>query len=97
VRKVLAIPFGPEAGVMRPSSRARAVDGGCCTKPSARTWSALTVTAVHGAGSAEAERGAPLLSDAFGFFDPTLRTDPVSPPGDCLCNSHDDEEARVRS
>jgi hypothetical protein len=44
--------------------------GGCCTKPSSRSWAALAVTAVEGAGSAEAEQSAPWSSDDLRVFRP---------------------------
>ena len=58
--------------------------GGSCDtmrlrmKPPTRTCTALAVTAVESAGSAEAQQSAPLT---FGTFDHTLRTDPVRPSG----------------
>lgn len=47
-------------------------------KPPTRTCTALAVTAVESAGSAEGQQSAPLT---FGTFDHTLRTDPVRPSG----------------
>jgi hypothetical protein len=44
--------------------------GGCCTKPSTKTWAALAVTVAEGAGSAEAGQGAPRASGTLAAFSP---------------------------
>src|SRR5664280_1311205 len=40
----LALPVSRRCGGLSPRWRACAPDGGCCTKPSARTWAAFAVT-----------------------------------------------------
>jgi hypothetical protein len=62
----------------RPSTTPLAFDGGCCTKPSAKTWAALAVTVAEGPSCAEAGQGAPRTSETTcRFFEPALRKAPV--------------------
>jgi hypothetical protein len=62
--------FRGKAVVPTDTLSAIALDGGCCTKPSAKTWAALAVTVAGGAGSAEAGQGVPRPSDDFRLFRP---------------------------
>jgi hypothetical protein len=54
------------AGLVRTLARS----GGCCTKPSAKTWAAPAVTVAERARSAEAGQGAPRASDDLWLFRP---------------------------
>ncbi len=65
-----ALAIADEAATSGVPPGAAAGRRSCCTKPSAGTWAALTVTAVQGAGSAEAVQGAPRLSDDLRIFRP---------------------------
>src|SRR5205823_33130 len=48
-----------KAGVLAAKLETLATDGGCCTKPSAKTWAARAVTAADGPESVEAGQGSP--------------------------------------
>src|SRR5438874_5747782 len=67
-RASLSLLVSRELDSLQRGSLASAVDGGCCTKLSAKTWAALAVTVTDGAHSAEAGQGAPRTSDDLRLF-----------------------------
>jgi len=62
------------------------LDGGCCTKRSAKTWAGRAVTVAEVARSAEDEQSAPRVSHDLRLFRPRPQ-ERFSEPARGLCNS----------